>query len=371
MAVNPSVLIAAGGTGGHVFPGLAVAKELVKRGYTVHWLGTTAGIEASLVPDAGLELHIISIKGVRGRGIKALVLAPFLIVGAVRQALRIVRSIQPSLIIGMGGFVAGPGGLAAKLAGVPLLIHEQNAVAGTTNKLLSTIANQVLVAFPGAFPKAKWIGNPVRQEFYRRGVKKQRGNAVKVLVVGGSRGARALNELVAQVLSDHSDLRSQLAVYHQTGEKLFEEAQHYYGSKTVMLTDKALSELSLGDIAVKPFISDMAAAFNWADLVVCRAGALTISELAASGVASILVPFPFAIDDHQAKNANYLVEAGAAVQWSQNEITSEVLATQLGVFVEKRSLLEEMGSKALLCAKPNAVEEFAQSCEMLIQQKAA
>ncbi len=371
MDVSKRVLIAAGGTGGHVFPGLAIAKALGEKGCEVHWLGTKAGIESKLVPDASLELHIIGIEGVRGRGLKALFLAPFLIIGAVWKALQIVRDIEPCLVIGMGGFVAGPGGVAARLAGVPLVIHEQNAVAGTTNKLLARVAAKVLVAFPNVFPDALWVGNPVRSEFYRESLEKEYRDFVRVLVVGGSRGARALNELIIATLAGDAELQSQLAVFHQTGEQLLAETRTQYGARGITLADKGLQQLAAGSVLAQPFINNMAEAYHWADLVICRAGALTISELAASGVASILVPYPYAIDDHQTENGKYLVKEGAAVLVQQNQLDSQTLVTQLKEYIADKSMLKTMGVKARQCAKPHAVSQFTQVCESLIKQDAA
>lgn len=374
------VLVMAGGTGGHVFPGLAVAHYLREKGIEVHWLGTNQGIEARLVPEAHFPLHLVSIGGLRGKGIKTLLSAPWRIFKAVLHSKRIINNIDPDVVLGMGGFVSGPGGLASWLSRRPLIIHEQNAKAGLTNKLLANIAKRVLVGFPTAFPfqsKAIMIGNPVRPEiealpspqerlaprlaafaenqssssrasvvcergchceerFVRRSnpdsikaglpyPEKNAGLAMtgstgitafrlsfRLLVLGGSLGAKALNDTVPRALSK-LPANERPDIWHQTGEKHFDETKMTYESMGIQAN-------------VVPFVKDMAQAYSWADMVLCRAGALTVSELCAAGLGAVLVPYPFAVDDHQTANAHFMVKDQAAICIPQSELTDTRLA---------------------------------------------
>jgi len=363
--MTKTVLIAAGGTGGHVFPGLALARELQSRQYQVHWLGTKAGIESRLVPLAGFDLHFIPVQGVRGRGFWALFMAPLLIVQSVLQVIRVLQRVRPGLVVGLGGFVAGPGGLAAKIMRTPLVIHEQNARAGTTNKLLTRIANRTLIAFPGVLPKGFYIGNPVREEFFSATAKVADKQALRLLVVGGSRGARAVNQLIVDTLKMLGSASERLVVMHQCGEKLFGETLAMYESAGVLLSEKPISELNHGDVSLVPFISDMASSFHWADLVISRAGALTVAELAAAGLPSLLIPFPYAIDDHQTANAQFLVDAGAAFLWQQSDINPSLLSEKIRLFMRDKSALNTMREAAKRCAKPDAVKLFADECETI------
>jgi len=361
-----TVLIMAGGTGGHVFPGLALAEVMKQRGYQVEWLGTQAGIESRLVPAANIPLHTMGVRGVRGRGIKALLEAPFNIVGAVLSARKIIKKIKPCVIVGLGGFVAGPGGLAAKLCGVALVIHEQNAVAGTTNRLLARFANAVISGFPGVLPKTQHLGNPVRAEFFApvdlAKPKRLAEGKIKILVFGGSRGAKAINELLPAVvvLLNHAGCAFQL--HHQTGELGYNNSLAQYRDLDITVASD--------DICVTEFIDNMSDALNWADLVVCRSGALTVAELAAVGVASILVPFPFAIDDHQTANARYLADAGAAILWQQNELNAELLSKTIVKLWQHPERIEQMAQAAKAKAKPLATERFADICESLLARQA-
>ncbi|MGH8561955.1 MAG: undecaprenyldiphospho-muramoylpentapeptide beta-N-acetylglucosaminyltransferase, partial [Nevskiales bacterium] len=292
----------AGGTGGHVFPALAVAERLRELGHRVVWMGTQAGLEARVVPAHGLPIEWITIAGVRGKGLLTLLLAPLELLRALLQAIGILRRYRPQVVIGLGGFVAGPGGFAAWLLGRPLIIHEQNAIAGLTNRLLARLARRVLEAFPDTFPvsgKRLTVGNPVRPEIAALPPPEQRlagrSGAVRMLVLGGSLGALALNRGVPQALALlPPELRPD--VRHQAGRTLDE-------------ANKAYAAAGL-DIQPEAFIEDMAAAYAWADLLVCRAGALTVAELAAAGLPALLIPFPHAVDDHQSANAHYLVSAG-------------------------------------------------------------
>jgi UDP-N-acetylglucosamine--N-acetylmuramyl-(pentapeptide) pyrophosphoryl-undecaprenol N-acetylglucosamine transferase len=293
------VLIMTGGTGGHVFPGIAVARELQMHGITVAWLGTEKGMEARLVPAAGIPLHFISISGLRGKGFKALLLAPWKLLKAITQAAKVIRQFKPDIVLGMGGFVSGPGGIASWLLGYPLIIHEQNAKAGLTNKWLALVAAKVLEAFPDTFSARKKIittGNPVppAQRFAGR------SQPLHLLVIGGSLGAAAFNELVPKALA-LLDAKERPDVLHQTGEKHTAITQQNYVDLNLTAT-------------VQPFIEDMGSAYAWADVVLCRAGA-------------ILVPYPYAVDDHQTANANYLVKNSAAMIIQQTELTPESLAS--------------------------------------------
>lgn len=346
----------AGGTGGHVFPGLALADEMKLRGYQINWLGTQAGIETRLVPAADIPLHFIPVKGVRGKGVKSLLLAPLNIVSSVAAALRVIRQLQPSLVVGLGGFVAGPGGVAAKLLGIPLVIHEQNAVAGTTNRILAWLAKRVLMAFPCNLSKGICIGNPVRQVIevldHPELRLKNRDGKVNVLIVGGSRGAKAINEIVPAAFGKLTD-KTKINIWHQAGAEKDEAAREAYRQAGV-------------EARVEAFIDDMAEAFSWADVAVCRSGALTVSELAAVGLGALLIPFPYAIDDHQTENAKYLANVGAAIIKQQRELTVANLAELFNNNFFERNKLIAMACKARSVAKPNAAKVFADHCEEVV-----
>jgi len=347
-----NVLIMAGGTGGHVFPALACAREFQARGYAVHWLGTPRGIENELVPQAGLPLHRIEIAGLRGKGLLSLLKAPLQIVKALWQARRVLRELQPVCVLGMGGFVTGPGGIAARLAGVPLIIHEQNAVAGTANRGLAPFASRVCEAFPDTFAssgKRRTTGNPVREELFLRAPRQTlAGRQARLLVLGGSLGAEPLNKLLPAALAQVSaELRPQIR--HQAGKQHAEVTAGRYREAGV-------------EAEVLPFIRDMAGAYAWADLVICRAGALTVSELAAAGLPSLLVPLPHAIDDHQTRNAEYLAKAGAAVLLPQHATDAAALAAQLTEVLMHSEKLEAMGARARQLAKPDATGTVVDIC---------
>jgi UDP-N-acetylglucosamine--N-acetylmuramyl-(pentapeptide) pyrophosphoryl-undecaprenol N-acetylglucosamine transferase len=303
------VLIMAGGTGGHVFPALALARLLRARSREVIWLGTQRGLEARVVPAENFPIEWLSVGGLRGKGVATLLAAPWRLLRALWQALAIVRRHKPAVVVGMGGFVTGPGGLAAWLCRRPLLIHEQNAIAGFTNRCLAPLAREVLTAFPGAFgarQRTRLIGNPVREDIAALPAPAARMagrcGAIRLLVVGGSLGAMRLNQTVPQAIASLAAAGGnplQFEIRHQAGEKHIDAARAAYAGAGVA-----------GDVSA--FIADMAQALGWADLVICRAGALTIAELSAAGAASVLVPYPHAVDDHQTHNAGFLVEAGAA-----------------------------------------------------------
>ena len=352
-----NVLIMAGGTGGHVFPALACAREFQARGYAVHWLGTPRGIENELVPQAGLSLHLINVSGLRGKSKLALLKAPFQLLRSLLQARRIVRELHPVCVLGMGGYVTGPGGLAARLAGVPLIIHEQNAVAGTANRLLSRIANRICEAFPNTFAatdKRRTTGNPVREELFLETPREPlAGRKLKLLVLGGSLGAEPLNKLLPAALEKiPADLRPQ--VFHQAGKQHADITAERYRDAAV-------------EAEVAPFIKDMARAYGWADLVVCRAGALTVSELAAAGLPSFLVPLPHAIDDHQSRNAEYLAKEGAAVLLPQHATDADTLAAQLTEVLMHPEKLNVMGATARRLAKPDATRTVVDICQEVMR----
>ncbi|WP_268797799.1 undecaprenyldiphospho-muramoylpentapeptide beta-N-acetylglucosaminyltransferase [Pseudomonas huanghezhanensis] len=351
MAVN-NVLIMAGGTGGHVFPALACAREFRARGYTVHWLGTPRGIENELVPAAGLKLHLINVTGLRGKGRLSLLKAPFMLLKALMQARKIVRELQPVCAVGFGGYVTGPGGLAAKLAGVPLIIHEQNAVAGTANRSLASFASRVCEAFPQTFAasaKRRTTGNPVRTElFFETPRQALAGRKPRLLVLGGSLGAEPLNKLLPEALAlVPAELRPE--VFHQAGKQHDQVTTERYQAAGV-------------EAQVAPFIKDMAQAYGWADLVVCRAGALTISELAAAGLPSLLVPLPHAIDDHQSRNADYLAREGAAFVMPQATTGAAEMAARLEEVLMQPEQLKRMAATARQLAKPDATNTVVDVC---------
>lgn len=349
------VLIMAGGTGGHVFPALAVADELSSRGVPVSWLGTRRGLEARVVPAAGYVLSSIRVSGLRGKGLLRLLIAPFMLVFAVVQSVIIFLRLRPMAVLGMGGFAAGPGGLVAWLLRCPLVIHEQNSVAGLTNRLLAPLARYVLEAFPGSLPAARHAvhtGNPVRAAIAAlpepaRRLSEHTG-ALHLLVIGGSLGAEVLNRVVPQAVA-RLPLEARPQIHHQTGRADADAVRSRY------------RELG-SEVRVEAFVEDMAAAYAWADLVVCRAGALTVAELCAAGVASILVPFPHATDDHQTGNAGYLADAGAAVLLPQPELTAERLAERLAAYSADRPVLLEMASRARELARPDAARQVAGYC---------
>ena len=349
------IMIMAGGTGGHVFPGLAVAAELKARQRDVVWLGTRRGLEARLVPQHGIDIEWISIAGVRGRGIWAWISAPFRIVAAVVEALRALRRRRPAAVLGMGGFVAGPGGFAAWLTRRPLIIHEQNSVAGTTNRLLAPLAARVLEAFPGSFPKrvrAELVGNPVRRSFTPleppRGRLLARGGLRRrVLIVGGSQGARILNETLPKALAE-LPAAALPEVWHQAGRGLDATRAGYAAAGVEARVDE--------------FIDDMSAAYQWADLVVARAGALTVAELAMVGVGAILVPFKAAIDDHQTLNASHFAHGGAGVVIRERELTAGVLARELSSCLGDLKRLAAMAEAAHAQARLAVAEKIAAAC---------
>lgn len=339
------LMVMAGGTGGHVFPGLAVAKKLQQQGWEIRWLGTADRMEADLVPKHGIDIDFIRVKGLRGQGIARLVKAPFQIINAILQARRHMKAWQPDAVLGMGGYVSGPGGIAAWLQGIPVILHEQNAVAGLTNQWLSKIASRVFQAFSGAFPNAPVVGNPVRTDVVELPEPNQRlaerSGPIRVLVMGGSQGARILNQTLPEVMAK---LGEGYEVRHQAGKDNQAEVEQAYqvaGAKNFQVTE---------------FIDDVAQAYAWADLLVCRSGALTVSEVSAAGVAAIFIPFMHK-DRQQALNADHLVECGAAKMIEQPQLTVEKLSQTIAQL--ERTQLLDMANKARQAAKLDADQVVA------------
>ncbi|WP_043290860.1 undecaprenyldiphospho-muramoylpentapeptide beta-N-acetylglucosaminyltransferase, partial [Pseudoxanthomonas spadix] len=342
------VMILAGGTGGHIFPALAVAKVLRARNVPVVWLGADGQMETRLVPQHDIALDTIAVRGLRGKGALALLGAPLRVLGAVKAAAAVLRRRDPRVVISFGGYAAGPGGLAARLQGRPLLVHEQNRAPGMTNKVLSRFARRVLTGFPGSFAaREEAVGNPVRAEIAAIAAPDQRladrNGPLRLLVLGGSQGARVLNSAVPQALAA---LKLPAQVRHQCGEKLRAEADAAYAQAGVQAS-------------VESFIADMAGAYAWADLVVCRAGASTLAELCAAGVGSVLVPFAAAVDDHQTRNARYLVEHGAAVLLKQDDSLGVQLQRVLAVLSADAPRRLDMATAARRLARPDAAERIA------------
>jgi len=348
-------LIMAGGTGGHIFPGLAVAHALQRDGWRVHWLGAPQSMEARLVPQHGITLETIDFSGVRGKGVVTLALLPVRLLRAFWQSIGVVRRVRPDVVVGLGGYISFPGGMMSVLLGKPLILHEQNSVAGMANKVLASVADRVFTAFPGVFAKGQWVGNPLRAEFLRVSEPAQRfaqrGGPLNVLVVGGSLGARALNQIVPKALALIPE-RARPQVTHQSGEKEIDTLRANYQSAGVQA-------------ALTPFIDDAAAAFAQADLVICRAGASTVTELAAVGAAALFVPFPSAVDDHQTHNARFLVEQGGGWLMPQSELTPEKLAD----FLQKttRTQLLERALAAKKMQQLHATAEVVAACEDLVK----
>lgn len=350
---QPTALVMAGGTGGHIFPGLAVAEALRERGWKVHWLGVPGSMESRLVPPKGFPLEPVEFGGVRGKGVGTLVRLPVRLLKAFSQAMGVIRRVQPDVLVGLGGYITFPGGLMGRLAGKPLVLHEQNSVAGMSNKLLSRIAARVFTAFPGALPNGQWIGNPLRQAFMTQPSPDDRfagrTGPLRLLVVGGSLGAKALNDIVPKAVALMPP-EQRPVILHQSGEKQIDELRANYQKAGVQ------AELT-------PFIDDTARAYADADLVLCRAGASTVTEIAAVGAAAMFVPFPFAVDDHQTTNARFLEKAGAAWLVPQSNLDPQTLARQLAEL--NRDQLRQMANKALVCRKTGAVESMVEACEAL------
>jgi UDP-N-acetylglucosamine--N-acetylmuramyl-(pentapeptide) pyrophosphoryl-undecaprenol N-acetylglucosamine transferase len=366
---SPTLLVMAGGTGGHIFPGLAVADRLKQQGWQIHWLGTADRMEANIVPEHGYDISFINISGLRHKGLLSWLTLPFKLINSLWQGIRVIKTVNPDVVLGMGGYASGPGGLAAWLMKKPLLVHEQNAAAGLTNRLLSHIASKVCSAFPSAFDakiNAQVVGNPLRANIGEPAQQDSSHNSNKpidktsnnILVVGGSLGAQVLNQIVPNSFAELATEADALAfnIWHQTGQGKQEQVieaynQHHLDNEQVRVTE---------------FIKDMASAYQWADIVICRAGALTVSELAMAAKPAIFVPLPHAVDDHQTKNAQYLVARGGATLIKQSELTSAGLAKKLKHLFNEKQLLNSMAKAAFAAADVNATNKVAQICQQLI-----
>ena len=348
--MSRTILVMAGGTGGHIFPALAVADQLRDKGWKIVWLGSKAGMESQLVPQYGFEMEWVRFSGLRGKGLLRLVLLPINLLIAFWQSARAIFRVRPDVVLGMGGYISFPGGIMAVLLARPLVLHEQNSIAGLANKVLARVADRILVAFPNALKNSEWTGNPVRHDIAQlpdpeRRFRNRAGN-LKVLVVGGSLGAQALNETVPRALALIPALQRP-------------EVTHQAGEKHLAMLENGYQEAGVTAITL-PFIRDMASAYAIADVVICRAGALTVSELAAAGIASVLVPFPAAVDDHQTFNARYLADQSAAVLLPQTELTPRRLADLLLGFT--RDKLLDMANRARALGKPDAARIVAEHC---------
>jgi len=397
----PTLLVMAGGTGGHIFPGLAVADHLKAQGWQIHWLGTAERMEARLVPEYGYDISYINISGMRNKGLVSLLSMPFKLISSLYQGIRVINAVKPDVVLGMGGYASGPGGFAAWLLRKPLIVHEQNAAAGLTNRLLSKIASKVCCAFPNAFTSeinAEVVGNPLRASIGKNSTgtisvsendiskqdsplrtKGQRitpvnnnnnnGESVNhsrnILVVGGSLGAQVLNQVVpsafAQLSTELNSANSNdqalpFHIWHQTGKDKHEQVIEQYNNQL----------LASGQVTVSEFITDIASAYQWADVVICRAGALTVSELAMAATPAIFVPLPHAVDDHQTKNANFLVSQGGAILIKQSELTPANLSKQLKTLFSEKQILNNMSQAALQAADSNATAKVAQLCQQLV-----
>ncbi|WP_028220106.1 undecaprenyldiphospho-muramoylpentapeptide beta-N-acetylglucosaminyltransferase [Paraburkholderia oxyphila] len=353
-AATRTLMVMAGGTGGHVFPGLAVAHRMEQWGWRVVWLGNPAGMEATLVPKHGIAMEYVRFGGVRGKGFKTKLMLPLNLLRACTQSLAALRRVKPDVVLGMGGYITFPAGVMSALSGRPLVLHEQNSIAGLANKVLAKLARRVLVAFPGALPHAEWTGNPIRAEL-EHVVQPQaryaaRSGPLRVLVVGGSLGAAALNEVVPRALAQLAPAERPHVV-HQAGAKHIDALRQNYIDAGIEPGDTA---------QLVPFIDDMASAYENADLVICRSGAMTVAEIAAVGVAALFVPFPYAVDDHQTTNAAFLAQKGAARVVQQRELSAEALADWLKQ--QTRASLADMAERARALAKPDAADQVARIC---------
>jgi len=353
MTAPKTALVMAGGTGGHIFPGLAVAEELRARGWRVHWLGAPGSMESRIVPAQGFALETIDFSGVRGKGLVTLALLPLRLLRAFWQALQVVRRVKPDVVVGLGGYITFPGGMMAVLCGKPLVLHEQNSVAGMANKVLAGVADRVFTAFPNVFKKGRWVGNPLRAPFTRQGEPAERfagrSGPLRLLVVGGSLGARALNEIVPQALA-LIPAENRPVVTHQSGATQIDALRANYAAAGV-------------EAELTPFIDDTASAFAQADIIVCRAGASTVTEIAAVGAAALFVPFPSAVDDHQTTNARFLVANEGGWLVPQRELTAQGLAAVLRN-TERPELLRR-ATEAKKMQKTNATHEVVTACEEL------
>jgi len=348
-----TLMVMAGGTGGHVYPAMAVADTLREKGWRVVWLCTEGGMENRLIADKPYQKAMIQMRGVRGKGLLTWIGMPIAVLRALLQSMTAFRMYQPNVVLGMGGFAAFPGGIAAKLLGRPLVIHEQNSVAGLTNRVMAKLAKKSLCAFPHALPKAELVGNPVRADICQLATPSarmaKRAGKLRILVVGGSLGAQALNQTVPAALALLAK-NQRPKVVHQAGSKHIQDLQTHYRQHAV-------------EADCREYLQDMAHWYDWADFVICRAGAMTVAELSAVGLGSLLVPFPHAVDDHQTTNAAYLANAGAAVLIQQKDLTAQKLADLLAGLTHEKCLA--MAEQAHLLGKPQAAQVVASRCEEL------
>ena len=364
-----TLLVMAGGTGGHIFPGLAVAEKLKSEGWHIHWLGTADRMEADIVPAHSFNISFINISGLRNKDLLTWLILPFKLVNSLLQAIRVIKEVKPDAVLGMGGYASAPGGLAAWLMNKPLIVHEQNAAAGLTNRLLARIATKVCCAFPKAFKEsvsAQVVGNPLRASISQHAaeensVEVRNKKSRNILVVGGSLGAQVLNQIVPKsfeyLQKDTAGKNESLPfnIWHQTGK----------GKNTEVIDIYKQQQVADEQVRVTEFIDDIGSAYRWADVVICRAGALTVSELAMAAKPAIFVPLPHAVDDHQTKNAEYLVTRGAAILIKQNDLTSEVLARQLAELFREPTVLEKMVQSADAAADAEATKKVAEICQRL------
>ncbi|MBU2870219.1 undecaprenyldiphospho-muramoylpentapeptide beta-N-acetylglucosaminyltransferase [Colwellia sp. E2M01] len=361
---SPTLLVMAGGTGGHIFPGIAVADELKAQGWNIHWLGTADRMEANIVPAHGYDISFLNISGLRGKKLVSMFSVPIKLIRSVQQARRVIKQVKPDVVLGMGGYASAPGGFAAWLMRVPLIIHEQNAAAGLSNRLLARIANKVCCAFPNAFAsniEAEVVGNPLRSSIGKKSTIEQ--NAEKtispvtknILVVGGSLGAQVLNNVIPESFKGLLIRNKNYCLWHQTGA----------GNQQAVSANYELADIEQGKVKVSEFIHDMAAAYEWADLVICRAGALTVSELAMAATPAIFVPLPHAVDDHQTKNALYLVERSAAKLLPQSELNKESVITLITELFEQPEVLVNMAKASFEAANRDASTQVARLCQQL------
>ncbi len=362
---QPTLLVMAGGTGGHIFPGLAVADELKAQGWHIHWLGTADRMEAKIIPEHGYEISFINISGLRHKGTLALLSMPFKLLQSLFQARKVISTLKPDVVLGMGGYASGPGGIAAWLSRVPLIVHEQNAAAGLSNRLLAKIANKVCCAFPNAFANvidAEVVGNPLRASIVQKEPSANEESAndkssKNILIVGGSLGAQVLNEVMPTSYKSLIADDARFSIWHQTGS----------GKHTQVETSYPREYIASGKIHVSEFIDDIAKAYLWADIVICRAGALTVSEIAMAAKPAIFVPLPHAVDDHQTKNALYLVKRGAAKLLPQAQLTAESLTGLITELFSDQQILEKMTKAATSAANKNARKKVAQLCQQLVK----
>ena len=367
--VAKTLLVMAGGTGGHIFPGIAVADELKAIGWKIHWLGTADRMEANIVPEHGYDISFINISGLRGKNLLATLVIPFKLIRSLIQARRVIKAVKPDVVLGMGGYASAPGGLAAWLSKIPLIVHEQNAAAGLSNRLLARIASKVCCAFPNAFSSdvdAEVVGNPLRASIGQQAIvsdnlKKREQDYKNILVVGGSLGAQVLNNVMPDSFKLLSGGDENYCIWHQTGKN----------NKAKVVKSYEQEDIDSGKVKITEFITDIATAYQWADVVICRAGALTVSELAMAGTPAIFVPLPHAVDDHQTKNALYLVNSDAAKLLPQAKLTNESVTKLITELFERPETLADMAKASLNAANSDASQKVAKLCQQLSQSSGA